>query len=106
MRPVAVQQEPGRGPARLVPQPDGYAEYVDPAQNQGRAAGPGQHRSPRRPPGPTRSVPTGARRLKGIPPSASPARGQPSVPSTIAFLRALPLTTLAALHVYALLGTI
>src|SRR3954468_17491022 len=105
MRPGAVQ-EPGRGPARLVAQPDGYAEYVDPTRDQGRAGGHGQHRSPRRPTGPTRSVPTGALRIKGMSSSATPARRQRSIRSTITLLLIIPLLSLIALWVYAASGTV
>ncbi|HEX4831532.1 MAG TPA: nitrate- and nitrite sensing domain-containing protein [Trebonia sp.] len=103
MRSGSAEQEAGRGPARLVPQGDGYADYVDPA----RVPGPGQHRSGRRPPGqrPTRNIPTGSFRIKGVPVSAN-RRRQRSIRSTIAWLLVLPLLTMAGLYAYAAYGAI
>ncbi|MCW2932267.1 MAG: putative sensor with domain [Actinomycetia bacterium] len=107
MRSGALDQEPGRGSARLVPQPDGYAEYVEQAREQARPAGPGQHRSSsRRPPGqnPTRNIPTGSFRIKGVQPP--PRRGQRSIRTTITLLVILPVLTMIGLYLYAVSGTI
>src|SRR5271170_7805354 len=107
MRSGALDQEPGRGPARLVPQPDGYAEYVEQARETVRPAGPGQHRSSsRRSPaqGPTRNIPTGSFRIKGVQPVSR--RGQRSIRSTITYLLILPVLTMIGLYIYAAAGTI
>jgi signal transduction histidine kinase len=106
MRSGALDQEPGRGPARLVPQPDGFAEYVEPAREQARPAGPGQHRSSGRRPsgqGPTRNIPTGSFRIKGV---EQPRRGQRAIRTTIALLLILPVVTMIGLYSYAVSGTI
>jgi len=109
MRSGSVDQGPGRGPTpRLVPQADGYAEYVDPTREAARPAGPGQHRSSARRPsgqGPTRSIPTGSFRIKGGP-STTARRGQRNIRTSIAFLLILPLLTMAGLYGYAVAGTI
>ncbi|HEY6787180.1 MAG TPA: nitrate- and nitrite sensing domain-containing protein, partial [Trebonia sp.] len=107
MRSGALDQEPGRGSARLVPQPDGYAEYVEQAREQARPAGPGQHRSSSRRPsgqGPTRNIPTGSFRIKGVQPP--PRRGQRSIRTTITYLLILPVLTMIGLYIYAAAGTI
>jgi len=107
MRSGALDQEPGRGSARLVPQPDGYAEYVEQPREQARPTGPGQHRSSARRTsgqGPTRNIPTGSFRIKGVQPVQR--RGQRSIRSTISVLLILPVVTMIGLYVYALSGTI
>jgi signal transduction histidine kinase len=108
MRSGALDQEPGRGSARLVPQPDGYAEYGEQArEQQARPTGPGQHRSSsRRPPGqgPTHNIPTGSFRIKGVQPV--PRRGQRSIRYTIAWLLILSVVTMIGLYFYAAVGTI
>jgi signal transduction histidine kinase len=51
-------------------------------------------------------VPTGALRIKGMPSSATPARRQRSIRSTITLLLIIPLLSLIALWVYAASGTV
>ncbi len=107
MRSGALDQEPGRGSARLVPQPDGYAEYVGQPREQARPTGPGQHRSSARRQqgqGPTRNIPTGSLRIKGVQPTAR--RGQRSIRSTITLLLILPVITMIGLYAYAAASTI
>jgi signal transduction histidine kinase len=109
MRSGAVDREPGRGSTRLVPQADGYADYVDPARDASRPAGPGQHRSgAHRVPGhgPSRNVSTGSFRIKGAPPSAASRRGQRPILITIISLLILPTITMVALYLYAAIPTI
>ncbi len=109
MRSGAVDQEPGRGPTRLVPQADGYADYVDPTREPSRPTGPGQHRSQaRRAPGqgPTRSIPTGSIHIRGVPSSAARRGTQRPIRTTITWLLILPLITMIALYAYAAYSTI
>jgi signal transduction histidine kinase len=79
------------GAARLVPQADGYADYVDrtyaPGPPSGLPRGQGQHRSPGRP--------RGKRTAR-----------QRSIRSTITILLVIPLLSLVALWGYAATGAI
>ena len=80
------------GAARLVPRPDGYADYVDQSSAPPTLShGQGQHRYP----GPRRGMPGGK----------SAAR-QRSIRSTITILLVLPLLSLIALWVYAATSTV
>ncbi|HTU76792.1 MAG TPA: nitrate- and nitrite sensing domain-containing protein [Trebonia sp.] len=108
MRSGAVDREPGRGPTRLVPQADGYADYVDPAREESRPAGQGQHRSgtrhvPGR--GQARNSSTGSFRIKGAAPAVA-RRGQRPILITIIWLLILPTITMVALYLYAAIPTI
>lgn len=105
MSPGRVDQQPPRGTARLVPQKDGYADYVD---QQVRP--PGQHRSQRgQAPSGGGQAPSGghaaAGRASGGPAesarlTAGRAEGQRSIRSMISLLLVVPLLSLVALYAY------
>jgi signal transduction histidine kinase len=83
MGPGRFEPEPVDEPFRLVPQPDGYADYVAQAQTRGR----GQHRY------------SAAGR-------AGTAARQRSIRSTITILLVIPLLSLIALWAYAATSTV
>jgi signal transduction histidine kinase len=109
MRSGAVDREPGRGSTRLIPQADGYADYVDPARESSRPPGPGQHRSGgHRAPGhgPAHNISTGSFRIKGASSSAAGRGGQRPILITIIWLLVLPAVTMVVLYLYAAIPTV
>src|SRR6266700_866797 len=106
MRSGSAGQGPERSPIRLVPQANGYAEYVDQTSAASRPVGPGQHRTAcGARVGLTHGIPIGSFRGKGAT-SRAPSQGQRPIRSTIAWLLVLPLVTMGLLYVYAVSGTI